>query len=90
VMARDLLATLRVKAKADPNLTLKVKDLDQALVAANSFLSDVRGFIAEGESVDLGGDYKAVTTKANQFKHSSEAHVDGLKAMVKRVRAMIA
>jgi len=91
-LASDTLALLKVKSKTDKSVENRTIELSHSVKALNGFIAEVRTFVAEGETVEptiSEAEQNELLEAANKMKRKSEAHVDGVKALLKRLKPLL-
>jgi len=83
----DLLETLSLKAKTDLSLVPKVQEVEKSVKGLEMFMRGLRTFLAETDMLEIGDDIANMLPKAKDMEDQAVCHMDGLKIMMKRVRA---
>lgn len=86
--ALDVKVVLEQKAITDALYQAKLKEYSKSCEVLTSFLQEVREFMFKTEGLDHSCDSKAIMEKAVVLIDSSSAHADGIRSLMKRVRAM--
>ena len=86
--ALDVKVSLQQKAAHDAVYEVKLKDYSSKVDLLTSFVQEVREFMFLTEGLNPSDDIKATMEKALTMADLSTGHADGIKSLMKRVRAM--
>ena len=88
-MALDILETLSYKAKSDLPLLARVQEFDKAVKGLELFMKGLRTFLAESDMLDSESSMGSIPSKAKDMEEEATCQSDGLKMMMKRVKALL-
>ena len=84
----EFMVLLQQRASTDATYEEKLQDYKKSCDSLTSCLQEVRGFLFKTEGLDHSCDTKAIMDKATILVDSSTAHCDGIRSLMKRVKAM--
>ena len=86
--AMDVKVVLEQRASTDAIYKAKLQGYNKSCDSLTSFLQEVREFMFKTEGLDHSCDTKAIMEKALSLIDSSTAHADGIRSLMRRVKAM--
>jgi len=80
-----------LKAEGKPEVTAVLDNMGQVFTEVSTFLTGIRKLLVDSKALNTDTDKKDLQNKTQELKGGIDAgthHIDGLKSMVKQMRAL--